>query len=114
MKSKLFFTSISTIAGLYSLLILILLLIFNICGFSLDLLLIISIVVLIIQFLIAPFITDLTMKVLYRVKFDFNIPNYLKEYIEKVCKENKIFAFFKAGKYINQDCEIKGWYKRSI
>ena len=49
MKSKLLMTSISTILGLYALLIFFLLIVFNIAGWSLSYLLIASIVVLIIQ-----------------------------------------------------------------
>ena len=90
MKSKLLMTSMSTILGLYGLLIFFLLIVFNIAGWSLSYLLITSIVVLILQFLLAPFFMDLTMKWFYKVKFEENLPDYLKEFIIKTCEKNKM------------------------
>ena len=99
MKSKLLLTSMTTILGLYGVLILFLLIVFNIAGWSLNYLLIISIVVLIVQFLIAPLLMDFVMKVFYGVKFDVNMPDYLKEYIQNICEKNKM-KYPKIG-YIN-------------
>ncbi len=49
-----------------------------------------SIVVLIIQFLISPYITDITIKWFYKAHFDAEIPEYLKEFIEKVCQQENM------------------------
>lgn len=90
MKNKLVLTSLITITGLYAVLILFLLIVFNVFGWSISYLLIASVIVLIIQFLIAPSLMDLVMKCFYKVKFDVNIPDYLKEYIERICNDNKM------------------------
>lgn len=90
MKNKLVLTSLITITGLYAVLILFLLIVFNVFGWSISYLLIASVIVLIIQFLIAPSLMDLVMKYFYKVKFDVNIPDYLKEYIERICNDNKM------------------------
>ncbi len=88
MKSKLLMTSMSTILGLYGILIFFLLIVFNIIGLPLSYLLIGSIIMLVIQFLLAPFFMDLTMRWFYKVKFDYELPTYLVEFIEKVCADN--------------------------
>ena len=49
-----------------------------------------SIVILIIQFIISPFITDLTMRWFYKVKYDHEIPEYLKKFIEETCKNHNM------------------------
>ena len=90
MKSKLLMTSMSTILGLYGLLILFLLIVFSIAGWSLNYLLLVSIIVLVLQFLLAPFFMDLTMKWLYKVKFEEDLPDYLIEFIKKICEKNKM------------------------
>lgn len=90
MQKKLFISSMTTILGLYGLLILFLLIVFGIAGWSLSSLLLISIIVLFIQFLIAPPLMDLVMKWLYGVKFDVNMPDYLKEYVQSVCEKNNM------------------------
>lgn len=90
MKRKLILTSMTTITCLYGVLILFLLVVFNIIGLSLDYLLLISVLVLFIQFLIAPVLMDLTMKWFYGVRFDVNMPDYLKEYLEQICFENNM------------------------
>ena len=50
----------------------------------------ISLVVLIVQFLIAPWITDLSMRWFYQAKFDGQIPEYLKNFIEEECKKHNM------------------------
>ena len=90
MKSKLLLTSMTTILGLYGVLIFFLLIVFNIAGWSLSYLLVISILVLVIQFLIAPPLMDLVMKWFYGVKFDVNMPDYLKDYVQSVCQKNNM------------------------
>ena len=41
----------------------------------------------IIQFLIAPWLTDLTMRWFYKAKFGEQIPDYLKEFIDSICEK---------------------------
>lgn len=99
MKNKLVLTSMTTIAGLYGVLMLFLIIIFKIIGWPLSNLLLFSIIFLIVQFLIAPLLMDIVMKLFYHVNFNVNMPDYLKEYIEQVCKTNNM-KYPKIG-YIN-------------
>ena len=89
MKKNLLGISLLTITTLYVFLAAIILLITIATGIGALVGIIISIIILIIQFLISPFITDLTMKWFYKVKFDYELPEYLKVYInEIITKEN--------------------------
>ena len=85
MKSKLLAISTFTLVGLYALLSVIIL---GVCLFTGTNMLIglgISIIVLIIQFLIAPWLTDLSMKWFYKAKFGAEIPSYLNEFVDGIC-----------------------------
>lgn len=57
------------------------------------------IIVIVLQYLFSPFLTDLSMKLFYRARFDIEMPVYLKEFITKVCQDNKM-KYPKLG-YIN-------------
>lgn len=90
MKNKLLMSSMSTIIGLYGVLILFLLIVFEIVGLPLASLLIVSIIFLGIQFLVAPFFTDLIMKIFYKADFHTTIPEYLVSFINQVCSEHNM------------------------
>ena len=90
MKKVLFGVSAATLALLYGLLVLILLIIFDITGVPLVTALIVSAAVLLIQFLISPFLTDLTQRWFYRTQFGGEVPMYLREFIEQVCRDNNM------------------------
>ena len=90
MRSKLLFTSMSTIVGLFGIFVLFLILVFTITGIDLNILLISAIVFLTVHFLIAPYITDWVMRILYRARFDEQIPGYLTEFIDQVCKDHNM------------------------
>ena len=90
MKSKLFLSSMSTIIGLFGILILFLILVFTALGIELQWLLISSIVFLTVQFLIAPYITDWIMRGLYKARFDATMPDYVTEFVKEVCKEHNM------------------------
>lgn len=85
MKRNLLGISLITIGGLYVLLSAIVILITIIIGYPVIYGIAISIIILIIQFLISPFFTDLSMKWFYKVKFNHEVPAYLKKFIEEVC-----------------------------
>ena len=87
MRKILFGVSAATLALLYGLLVLILLIVFDLTGVPLGTALIASAVVLFIQFLISPFLTDLTQRWFYKTRFGAEIPAYLQEFIEQVCQE---------------------------
>ncbi len=49
-----------------------------------------GIIILILQFLISPWLMDLTTRWLYKADFNKEIPDYLKTFINDVCEKNKI------------------------
>ena len=87
MKKILFGVSAATMALLYGLLVLILLIVFHLTGVPLIIAVIAAAIVLFIQFLISPFLTDLTQRLFYKTRFGAEIPDYLCEFIEQVCQE---------------------------
>lgn len=87
MKKSLVGVSLLTITCLYGLLSAIIILIALLTGQDIVLSIYISIAVIVIQFLIAPWLTDLTMRWFYKAKFGEQIPDYLKEFIDNICKK---------------------------
>ena len=86
---NLFAVSTMTLVGLYALLSIVVLAVCLVCNVPMMYGVVGSIIVLILQFLISPFITDLTIKWFYKAHFDAEIPEYLRIFIEEVCaKEN--------------------------
>lgn len=90
MKNKLLLTSMSTILGLYGLLIFFLLIVFNLAGIGLEYLVISSIVILALQFIFSPMLMDLTMKWFYKADFNMTMPEYLQNFISASCQRNKM------------------------
>lgn len=88
--SKLFSVSLLTITCLYGLLVALGVGISLACGISVLPALIVGIIVLIIQFIISPWLMDLTTRWLYHADFNKEIPDYLKKFITEVCEKNKI------------------------
>lgn len=87
---KLASISLITITCLYGLLVALGVIISLICGVSVLPALIVGIVILIIQFIISPWLMDLTTRWLYKADFNAEIPDYLKDFINEVCTKNKI------------------------
>ncbi len=87
---KLASISLITITCLYGLLVALGVTISLICGVSVLPALIVGIVILIVQFIISPWLMDLTTKWLYKADFNAEIPDYLKEFLNEVCTKNKI------------------------
>lgn len=95
MKSSILSISLLTISGLYFLLAGFIIFLVLLMGGNVLFAVGLSIIVLIIQFLISPFVTDLTMKWFYKAKFDIELPEYLKNYVQAVCtKENMKYPKF--------------------
>ena len=88
--SKLFSVSLLTVTCLYGLLVALAVGICLICGVSILPALIGGLIVLLLQFLISPWLMDLTTKWLYKADFNKEIPDYLKKFITEVCEKNKI------------------------
>ena len=87
---NLFAVSTMTLVMLYALLSIVILAVCLICNIPMIYGVGISIIILIIQFLISPFITDLTIKWFYKASFDKEIPEYLKKFIEEVCTQENM------------------------
>lgn len=85
MKKNLLGISLITMTCLYGLLAAIIILIFILTGLPVINGIIISIIILIIQFLISPFLTDLSMKWFYKARFENDIPEYLRNFINQIC-----------------------------
>ena len=85
MKKNLTLVSLLTVTGLYGLLALVVILLCYLGGGSILTGVCISIAVLIIQFLISPWLTDLSMKYLYNADFKHEVPAYLEDFINQVC-----------------------------
>ncbi|MCI8460219.1 MAG: M48 family metalloprotease [Bacilli bacterium] len=90
MKRNLLGISLVTLGGLYVLLSAIIILVTILIGAPVITGIGISIAVLIIQFLVSPFFTDLSMKWFYKAKFKYEVPEYLKKFIEEVCASNNM------------------------
>ena len=87
MKKNLLGISLLTITGLYFLLAIVIIGVSLICDIPVIYGIVASIIILIGQFLISPFITDLIMKWFYKVDFNYNVPEYLRDFIKKVCSD---------------------------
>lgn len=91
-KKSLLGVSLLTMSVLYGMLAAVVFLVCILCGVQLDIVLLISIVVFVIQFLVAPFFTDLSMRWFYKAKFDQQIPEYLVKFLnDSCCKHNMKF-----------------------
>ncbi len=90
MKKSILGISLLTLTCMYGLLAAIIILVTIIAGGQALIGIGISIVVLIIQFLLAPFFTDLSMRWFYKAKFDEEIPGFLKAFIEEQSKKHNM------------------------
>ena len=89
MKKGLTGVSLFTVCGLYILLSAFIIAISFLMGQSVLFGIMVSIIFLCLQFLISPFLTDLSMKWFYKATFDAKMPDYLTNFIQEVCqKEN--------------------------
>ena len=82
--------SLFTLACLYGMLFAVVFLVCIMCGVSLGGVILVSILVLVIQFLISPFLTDLSMRWFYKARFDYQMPDYLVQFINQVCQANNM------------------------
>ena len=90
MKKSLFGVSMLTITCLYGILAGVVILVTLVAGGNVLYAILGSLIVLIIQFLISPWLTDLSMRWFYKAKFGGEIPEYLKKFIEEECKKHKV------------------------
>ena len=87
MKKNLFGVSLLTITCLYGVLSAFVILIFILTGAPVIYGILISIIILILQFLISPIAIDVSMRWFYKAKFNYDMPDYLKNFIGEVCKK---------------------------
>jgi heat shock protein HtpX len=90
MKKNLLGISVLTLGTLYVFLAAIIILIAIICKIPITYGITISIIIIILQFLISPFLTDLSMKWFYKAKFNCELPDYLQQFIKEVCEKNNM------------------------
>ena len=90
MKKNLFGISMITITCLYGLLAGVVIFITLVFGGNILYAILGSLIVLLLQFLISPWLTDLSMKWFYKAKFDGEIPDYLQSFIEEECKNHNV------------------------
>lgn len=111
MKNKIGPIALLTVTGLFGLLTAFLILICYICGVPILYAILASIVVLIVQFLISPWLTDLNMRWVYKAQFDPQIPEFLEGFITDVCAANDM-AFPRIG-YIDDGAPNAFTYGRT-
>ena len=93
MKKGILGISVLTLSVLYGLLAAIIILVFLLTGGDVLYGIGISLVVLLIEFLISPWLTDLSMKWFYKAQFGETIPDYLKVNLKrKKMKKNLIIT----------------------
>ena len=90
MKKNIIGVSLITLTCLYGLLAAIIILVTILVGGEALIGIGISLIVLILQFLLAPFFTDITMKWFYKAKFNEEIPEFLKNFISDECNKHKM------------------------
>ena len=90
MKMNLLGISLITITCLYGLLAGIVIFIVMMCGGDVLYAIIGSIIVLLIQFLISPWLTDFSMRFFYKTSWNADIPEYLKKFIEEECTKHNV------------------------
>jgi len=111
MKKNLLGISLLTMSCLYGLLCAFIFLICIFLDVPLANTILISIIIFILQFLVAPFFTDLSMKWFYKAKFDQQLPDYLNKFIAEICEKNNM-NFPKIG-FINDGAPNAFTYGRT-
>ena len=90
MKKNLLMISTLSLTVLYGLLAALIIFLVLVAGGDVLIAILGSLIVLIIQFFISPWITDLSMRLLYKATLDDNIPDYLKEFLTKECESHGV------------------------
>ena len=111
MKKNLLGVSLLTITSLYFLLAAIIILIAILTDIPVIYGIFASIIILILQFLISPWLTDLSMKWFYKAQFGYELPENIKAFVEEVCKQNNM-KFPKIG-YIDDGAPNAFTYGRT-
>ena len=89
-KKSLAFASTMTLALLYGLLALLVLIVCKFAGATTPVAFAGALIALAIQFLIGPWLTDLSMRLFYKADFNPELPEYLTSFVEDVCREHNM------------------------
>lgn len=92
MKKSLLGVSVITIAALYGILGILIVAVFALLDLPMLIGIAIGAGIVLLQFLINPWLTDLNMKWFYKATFKREIPAYLTDFINEVCAEKKMKA----------------------
>lgn len=92
MKKSLLAISALTLTCLYGLLVAVVILICALTDQSVLFAVIISIIVLAVQFLISPWLTDLSMRWFYKADFGSQVPGYLQDFVNAECSKYNMKA----------------------
>ncbi len=87
MKSKLFGISMLTITCLYGMLAALVILVVKLLGGEVMFGITVGLIILVIQFAISPWLTDLSMRFFYKADFNAKIPEFLKSFLFDECKK---------------------------
>lgn len=90
MKKNLLAISLITMSCLYGMLAAVIILIVVLIGMPVTYGITFSLIILILQFLFAPALNDWVFKAFYKTKFDYEIPEYLKEFIIESCQKHNM------------------------
>ena len=90
MKKNLLGISLITISCLYGMLAAVIILIFALTGMPVTYGIEVSLLLLVLQFLLAPVLNDWVFKVFYKTKFNYEIPAYLEEFIRESCQKHNM------------------------
>ena len=90
MKKSLLGVSLFTVTGLYCFLFAFIFLVGLFTGAEMSYVILGSIIGLLIEFLLAPFFTDIVMKWFYKARFDAEMPEHLVRFITVICKQNNM------------------------
>lgn len=90
MKKNLLAISLITLGSLYGVLAAIIILAFAIAELPISIGILLSLAIIVIQFFIAPNLNDFVFKHFYKTKFDYELPEYLKEFISESCAKHKM------------------------
>ncbi|MBE5821492.1 MAG: hypothetical protein E7311_02750 [Clostridiales bacterium] len=85
MRKNLLAISLLTMGCLYGILAIVIILLFFLLDLPISYGILLSLVIVIIQFLIAPNVNDFVFKHFYKVDFNYDIPDYLKQFINEIC-----------------------------
>lgn len=88
MRKNLLAVSLITIGSLYGILAAVIILAFIIADLPVTNGIMLSLLIIVIQFLIAPVLNDFVFRVFYKTTFDYELPEYLREFIQESCKKH--------------------------